>query len=53
MAYRSNLGMENQLAVIIEGQVDFEEMIALGFDLQSTVSHNCWDNLFDMINGPT
>lgn len=45
--------MENQLVVNIEGQVDFEEMMALGFDLQSTVSENAWVDFFDMLNGPT
>lgn len=34
MASRDNLGMKNQLVVIIEGLVDFEEMMAHGFDLQ-------------------
>ncbi|XP_050889948.1 uncharacterized protein LOC127095279 [Lathyrus oleraceus] len=53
MASRSNLGMENQLAIIIEGLVDFEEMMNHDFDLQSVVSQNGWDNFFDMIYGPT
>lgn len=44
--------MENQLTIIIEGLVDFEEMTAHGLDLQSIVSQNGWDNLFDMLYGP-
>ena len=53
MASRSNLGMENQLNVIIEGLVDFEEMMAHGFDLQSTISEMFWDNFVDMLYSPT
>lgn len=49
----SNLGMENQLVVIIEGLTDFDEMIAHGFDLQRHVSQNGWDNFFDMLYSPT
>lgn len=45
--------MENQLAIIIEGQVDFEETMVVGFDLQSTISQNVQDNLFDMLYGLT
>lgn len=44
--------MENQLAIIIEGQIDFEDIMARGLDLQSIVFHNGWDNFFDMIYGP-
>lgn len=53
MASRSNLGMENQLIVTIEELVDFEEMMAQGFDLQSVVSQNGWDDFFDMLYGLT
>ncbi|XP_050914952.1 uncharacterized protein LOC127129885 [Lathyrus oleraceus] len=53
MASRSNLGIENQLVVFIERLVDFEEMMALGFNLQSTVYQKGWDNFFDMFYGPT
>lgn len=31
----------------------FEEMMALGFDLQNTVSQNGWDDFFDMLYVPT
>ncbi|KAI5412394.1 hypothetical protein KIW84_057168 [Lathyrus oleraceus] len=42
---------QDELNVIIEGLVDSEEMIALGFDLQRTVSQSGWDDLFDMFYG--
>lgn len=45
--------MENQFVVIIEGLVDFEEMMAHGFDLESTVTQNGWDNFFDILYCPT
>lgn len=45
--------MENHFVVIIEGLVNFEEMMAHGFDLQSIVSKNGWDNFFDMLYCPT
>lgn len=53
MAFRSNLGIENQLVVIIERLVDFREMMVHGFDLQSIISQNGWDGLFDMVYGHT
>lgn len=53
MAIRINLGMENQILIISEGLLDFEEMMAQGFNLQSVVSQKGWDSLFDMNYGPT
>ncbi|KAI5415124.1 hypothetical protein KIW84_040543 [Lathyrus oleraceus] len=53
MDSRSNLGMENQLNIIIEGLVYFEDKMALGLDLQSNVSQNGWDNFFDMLYVPS
>lgn len=46
MAIISNIGMENQLVVIIEGLVDFEEMMAHGFE-------NGWNDFFDILYGLT
>ncbi|CAI8603925.1 unnamed protein product [Vicia faba] len=37
MASRTDLGVNNQIVVIIEGLVDFEQIMAQGFDLQSVV----------------
>ncbi|KAI5385192.1 hypothetical protein KIW84_071976 [Lathyrus oleraceus] len=52
MTSYSNLGMGNQLGIIIEGQVDFDEIMAHGLDLQRIVSHNGWNKFFDMLCGP-
>lgn len=45
----TNFGMDNQLVIIIEGLVDFEEKMAQGFDLRSVVDQKWWDGLFDML----